>query len=152
MNIAVDPDDGSAEARDRALDIERVLMAVYDQNNLDQLDFDTEIDAAVLGDAAYKVTWDPQERRVRITAPDVQGLFAWWASDDVTRVWRIASRYNIDAESARELFASHDAAPASSPATTPTASSPSSSTPTSANPRSSGARAISPPLRNPSAN
>ena len=75
---------------------------VYDANQLDQLDFDTEIDAAILGDGAYKVTWDAAERRVRVTAPDVQGLFAWWAGDDVSRVWRVASRYSIDAESARD--------------------------------------------------
>jgi hypothetical protein len=104
MNVAVDPEDATPEARDRALAAERALLAVYDQNNLDQLDFDTEIDAAVLGDAAYKVTWDPEERRVRVTAPDVQGLFAWWAGDDVTRVWRVASRYQIDHDSAQHLL------------------------------------------------
>ena len=103
-NIAVDPVDGTPAAHDQAMATERALLAVYDQNNLDQLDFDTEIDAAILGDGAYKVTWDAAERRVRVTAPDVQGLFAWWAGDDVSRVWRVASRYVLDAESAQELY------------------------------------------------
>jgi hypothetical protein len=103
LNIAVDPEDATPQARDRALAAERALLSVYDENNLDQLDFDSEIDAAILGDAAYKVTWDADQGRVRVTAPDVQGLFAWWMGDDVTRVWRVASRYYIDPESAKHL-------------------------------------------------
>ena len=35
--------------------------------------------------------------------PDVQGIFAWWHGDDVGRVWRVASRYRIDAEAAEAL-------------------------------------------------
>jgi len=104
LNFAVDPADDTPEAAGRARAAERALAAVYDANQLDQLDFDTEVDTAVLGDGAYKVTWDAAERRVRVTAPDVQGLFAWWAGDDVSRVWRVASRYTIDAESARALY------------------------------------------------
>jgi|CXWL01.1.fsa_nt_gi hypothetical protein len=103
-NIAVDPVDGTPAAHDQAMATERALLAVYDENNLDQLDFDTEVDAAILGDGAYKVTWYAGERRVRVTAPDVQGLFAWWAGDDVSRVWRVASRYALDAESAQALY------------------------------------------------
>ncbi len=104
LNFAVDPADDTPEAATRARAAERALAHVYDANQLDQLDFDTEIDTAVLGDGAYKVTWDAVERRVRITAPDVQGLFAWWAGDDSSRVWRVASRYTIDADSARETY------------------------------------------------
>ena len=104
LNFAVDPVDDTPAAAANARATERVLAHVYDANQLDQLDFDTEIDAAILGDGAYKVTWDAAERRVRITAPDVQGLFAWWAGDDVSRIWRVASRYTIDAESASMLY------------------------------------------------
>ena len=104
LNFAVDPADDAPESAARARATERVLAQVYDANQLDQLDLDTEIDASILGDGAYKVTWDAAERRVRITAPDVQGLFAWWAGDDVSRVWRVASRYAIDAETARALY------------------------------------------------
>ncbi len=104
LNFAVDAVDDTPEAAERARATERALAAVYDANQLDQLDFDTEVDAAVLGDGAYKVTWDAEERRVRVSAPDVQGLFAWWRGDDVGRVWRIASRYTIDAASASALY------------------------------------------------
>lgn len=104
MRSVVDPEDGSAEAAERARRAERALAEVAEQNNLAQLDFDTEIDAAVLGDAAFKVTWDPLERRVRVSAPDVQGLFVWWLGDDLTRVWRVASRYHLSREEIEVAF------------------------------------------------
>ncbi|MEX1253047.1 MAG: phage portal protein [Dehalococcoidia bacterium] len=104
MHSVVDPEDGSPEATERARRTERALQDVYEQNNLAQLDFDTEIDAAVLGDGAFKVTWDAVERRVRVSAPDVQGLFVWWLGDDASRIWRVASRYHLSAEEAELLL------------------------------------------------
>jgi hypothetical protein len=104
LNFAVDSAGDALEAQARARDAERALADVADANQLDQLDFDTELDAAVLGDGAYKVTWDSDQRRVRITAPDVQGLFAWWAGDDVSRIWRVCSRYTLDADTAQQLY------------------------------------------------
>lgn len=100
MDIAVDPADSSEPAWDVAVRSEAALRRVWDDNALDALDFDTEIDAAILGDGAYKVTWDAAEGRVRVTAPDVQGLFAWWRGDDPARVWRVASRYTLTPEEA----------------------------------------------------
>ncbi len=95
MSFAVDPVDPSPEAQERARAAERALLDVYETNQLAQLDFDTELDTAILGDGAFKVTWDAAERRVRVSAPDVQGLFVWWLGDDVSRVWRVASRYYL---------------------------------------------------------
>ena len=77
MTFAVDPADGTPEAAERARRAEKALQEVYEANQLAQLDFDTELDAAILGDGAFKVTWDSAERRVRVSAPDVQGLFVW---------------------------------------------------------------------------
>ena len=102
----VDPLDASPKEIDRGRRAERALREVHDANNLDQLDFDNEIDCSVLGDAAYKVTWDPQAERVRVSAPDVQGLYAWWPGDDPGRVWRVASRYTLSHEEAEALLAS----------------------------------------------
>jgi len=104
LSFVVDPDDGSAAAAEGARRTEQALREVYEANALDQLDLDNEIDCSVLGDAAYKVTWDPAERRVRVTAPDVQGLFVWTAGDDASRVWRVASRYVLGHEEAEALF------------------------------------------------
>ena len=104
MHSVVDPESDSPEANERARQAERALRDVAEQNNLAQLDFDTEVDAAVLGDGAYKVTWDPIERRVRISTPDVQGLFVWWLGDDMSRIWRVASRYQLSQDEAAMLF------------------------------------------------
>jgi hypothetical protein len=102
--FVAEPEDGSAEALERARRTERVLREIHEANGLDQLDFDNEIDCSVLGDAAYKVTWDASERRVRVSAPDVQGLYAWWLADDPNRVWRVASRYQLSRDEAESLF------------------------------------------------
>ena len=83
--------DGQARSRDA----ERSLRRVERQNALAQLDYETELDCAVLGDACYRVTWDAAERRVRITAPDVQGIFAWRTADDPATVTAIASQYTL---------------------------------------------------------
>ena len=104
MHATVAPEDRSPGAEERARRAEQALQEVAEQNNLSQLDFDTEIDAAVLGDGAFKVTWDPIERRVRVSSPDVQGLFVWWLGDDVSRIWRVASRYHLSAEEVELAF------------------------------------------------
>jgi hypothetical protein len=100
----VDPMDGSPEELERARRAERALREAHEANNLSQLDFDNEIDCSVLGDAAFKVTWDAREERVRVSAPDVQGLYAWWLGDDPGRVWRVASRYTLSREEAEALL------------------------------------------------
>jgi hypothetical protein len=63
-----------------------------------------EIDCAILGDAVYKIVWDGESREVRITAPDIQGVFVWWVGDDVSRVWRVASRYSLSEEEVELLY------------------------------------------------
>ncbi len=83
---------------------EEALYAVRDANNLEQLDFDTELDTAVLGDGCYKVYWDRKERTVRVTAPDVKGIFAWWAAEDFNSISRVASRYQLSAEQAHRRY------------------------------------------------
>ncbi len=104
ISFAVDPFEDSDEARDKARKAEAALYKVYGDNQLEQLDLETEIDCAVLGDACYKVTWDPAEKRVRVTAPDIQGIYTWCSGDDVSRVWRIASRYRLSAEEVELVY------------------------------------------------
>lgn len=94
QTIQVEANDGHTSAgRERIRTAERALFEVASENGLAQLDFETELDCAVLGDAAYKVTWDASEGAVRISAPDVQGIFAWRQPDDPTRVVAVASQY-----------------------------------------------------------
>ena len=94
----VTPVDDSAGARRIASSAERALLDAWEHSDLARLDLETEIDTAVLGDGAFKVTWDERTQHVLVSAPDVQGLHAWWLGDDVRRLWRVASTYRVGAE------------------------------------------------------
>ncbi|MEE8421302.1 MAG: phage portal protein [Dehalococcoidia bacterium] len=98
--LDADGPDGRSDAasRARAAAAGRALDEAWEANDLARLDLETEIDTAVLGDGAFKVVWDERQQRVRVSAPDVQGLFAWWAGDDVRQLWRVASRYELATE------------------------------------------------------
>jgi len=95
------------DQKDAASIAENILYDVYHRNNLQELDYETEVDAAILGDGCYKVTWDALEKRIRVTSPDVSGLYAWWLGDDLSRIWRVASRYQLSTEEAEQLYPSH---------------------------------------------
>jgi hypothetical protein len=98
ISFNVAPFDGTEEAAAGARRAEQSIYRVCAANHLEQLDLETEIDCAVLGDACYKVIWDAAEKKVKVTAPDVQGIYAWYTGDDMAAVWRIASRYRLTAE------------------------------------------------------
>ena len=83
---------------------EALLQSVYRENNIEELDWETELDAAVMGDGCYKVTWDAEGEHIRITAPDVSGIYAWWIGDDASRVWRVASQYKLSADEIGMLY------------------------------------------------
>ena len=95
INEAANP-----EAAARA---EAALRQVYLYNNLDMLDMDTETDCAILGDACYKVIWDAAGKRVRITAPDAQGLWAWTRGDDINEISRVITRYTLQPDALLKL-------------------------------------------------
>lgn len=98
ITFAVDPAADSPETRASAQKAEQALYRVYEANSLEQLDFETEIDCAILGDGCFKVIWDAKAKGVKVTAPDIQGIYVWWLGDDTSRVWRVASKYNLTAE------------------------------------------------------
>ena len=104
ITFTVEPAQESDEARIRAQRAEQALYQVYEDNNLEQLDFETEIDCAILGDACLKVIWDAETKSVKITAPDIQGIYAWWVGDDTSRVWRVASKYSLTSDEAEILY------------------------------------------------
>ena len=104
INFAVESTGDTEEKKSAARKAEQALYRVYEENHLAQLDLETEIDCAVLGDGCYKVIWDAAEKRVRVTAPDVQGIFTWCSGDDISRVWRIASKYTLSAEEAGLIY------------------------------------------------
>jgi hypothetical protein len=104
MSFAADPVEDTAEARKRARRAEEALHCVSEANSLAVLDFETELDCAILGDAYFKVTWDAALKKVKITAPDVQGIYAWPGGDDISRIRQLASRYTIDAAEIETLY------------------------------------------------
>lgn len=98
-SIQVEARDGAVEAgRERARLAERALREVEAANGLAELDFETELDCAVLGDACYRVSWDAAAGEVRVSAPDVQGVFAWRVPDDPSRLVAVATRYELPQE------------------------------------------------------
>ena len=111
LGFACYPGEPTDELKARARSAERLLRQVYEENNLQQLDYETEIDAAVLGDGCYKVIWDTDEKRIRITAPDVSGIYIWWLGDDTSRVWRVASRYTLTRDEVEMLYSGVIASP-----------------------------------------
>ena len=104
LNFACEPLDTSDKAKETARSAEQIIYQAYQQNNLQELDFETEVDAAILGDGCFKVTWDTVEKRVRVTSPDVNGLYAWWLGDDISKVWRVASRYSLTKDEVQLLY------------------------------------------------
>jgi len=104
LGFACSPMGDTDELKARVRKAEQLLRQVYDQNNLQQLDYETETDTAILGDGCYKVTWDTAEKRIRVTSPDVSGIFAWWLGDDSSRIWRVASRYTLTQDEIAILY------------------------------------------------
>lgn len=74
---------------------EVALREIAEANDLYRIDFDTAIDAAVLGDGAFKVTWDAAMALPRITPVDVQGLTCWWQPDDFRTLTRVVQTYRL---------------------------------------------------------
>ena len=103
-SFALEPLEPSEEGRRRAREAEIAVRHAYEDNDMEELDLETELDASVLGDGCYKVTWDPIAERVRVTSLDIQGIYAWWVGDDPSSVWRIASRYRLSVEDAESLY------------------------------------------------
>ena len=62
LSVVVEPWDGSPEAAERARRAQEALRQVEEANALERLDFETELDTAILGDGCYKVTWAPRMR------------------------------------------------------------------------------------------
>jgi len=109
VGFSVEPVEATTVAEETARRARAALRRVREENCVAQLDFETEIDCAILGDACYKVTWDESVGDVRITAPDVQGIYTWRFGDDNSRIWKVASRYTLTAEEVELLYRSKPA-------------------------------------------
>lgn len=100
--FTVPPVDGvSPEQARRA---ETALNDLAAEQDLHGLDTQTLIDASVLGDGAFKVTWDRDAGRPLVVAVDPATLWAWSAPDNVRAVRRVVQLYTLPAEEASDLF------------------------------------------------
>ncbi len=110
--VAVDAPDDSPAAQTAAARIEATLAHVAHANDLGAADLATAIDAGVLGDGAFKVTWEsypsnPSRKGrgdggVRIVPVDVQTLFVESAPDDVRRM-RVVRQVRVVPRAAAEV-------------------------------------------------
>ncbi|MFA6612765.1 MAG: phage portal protein [Dehalococcoidales bacterium] len=83
---------------------EHALKRVRAENSLDIIDYETEVDTAILGDGCYKVTWDKIRKSVKVSSPDVQGIHVWWRGDDSSEIRQVASCYHLDEPEIRRLY------------------------------------------------
>lgn len=117
--VAVDAPDDSPAAATAAAQIEAALLHVARENDLAAADLATAIDSGVLGDGAFKVTWQsvgdgrwavsreknpllPAARCVRMVPVNVQTLFVESEPDDVRRM-RVVRQVRVVPRTAAEV-------------------------------------------------
>ncbi|CAA9568786.1 MAG: phage portal protein, SPP1 [uncultured Thermomicrobiales bacterium] len=99
---------GDAAAEAAAHRAERLLADLAARLGLGQLDLDLAIEAAVLGDAVMKVTWDAGADGGAgapvVAAVDPAALLAWWAPDNPRRLLRVTHGYGLTGAVIGALF------------------------------------------------
>ncbi|MDP9379478.1 MAG: phage portal protein [Chloroflexota bacterium] len=98
--LSVPPVAASPAATERAAEAERLLKSTYEHNGLWATDYDTAVDCAVLGDGAYKVTWDALAEQPAVVAVDPQTLEVSRAPDDYRRMATVRQTYPLPVEEA----------------------------------------------------
>ncbi len=104
VSFSVAPSKTEGITEELAAAVETRLNQLAIEQDLHSLDFDTMVDAAVLGDGAFKVTWDVDARAPLVTSIDPSGLWAWTRPDNVRAVTRVVQRYYLTAPEAFDLF------------------------------------------------
>ncbi len=112
------PNGMGQQAEQEAQQAEQFLTALWHDNDLAQLDYDTALDASILGDAAFKVTMQkdevnsdlfhpssllPHPSSVTVRAVDVMGLSAGWRGDDVRKLLWVCEDYRLSGAELAEL-------------------------------------------------
>ncbi len=116
--------DAPAAAEAAALQAQERLAAMWDDNSLALIDYDAAVDAAVLGDCAFKVTLQtsdystvarplavvgqpgppPHSQRVVVRSVDVMGLSAGWRHDDMRRLTWVSETTRLSGHQIIELY------------------------------------------------
>lgn len=126
VRIELVPNGEGPEAAELAARTEAALAQLWQANGLHRLDYDTALDAAVLGDGAFKVTVQRDEGGVKsaenkmgfgpqhsspgrlhsvvVRAVDVLGLSAGWQGDDMNSLRWVREQSEMTAGEARERW------------------------------------------------
>ncbi len=99
---------GDAVSEAAAHRAELLLADLSGRLGLGQLDLDLAIEAAVLGDAVMKVTWDAAADDGAgapvVAAVDPAAVLAWWAPDNPRRLIRVRHGYGLPGAAIETLF------------------------------------------------
>jgi hypothetical protein len=93
---------------------ERALHDTYVTLDQHTVDFQSALDAAVLGDGAFKVTWSSRRNAPLVVPVDPATLWAFWEPDNPSEVYRVLQRYTVSDAEAQRLFGVPSPAPAGS--------------------------------------
>lgn len=104
VSFSVSPSKTDGISEELAGDVETRLNELAVEQDLHSLDFATMVDAAVVGDGAFKITWSVDDAAPVVTSVDPAGLWAWTRPDNVRRVTRVVQRYYLTSTEAFELF------------------------------------------------
>lgn len=83
---------------------ERALAELATADDWHGLDYAAALDAAVLGDAAFKVTWDAARQRPRLTTVDPGQLVVATRPDDLREVVAVAHEYPLEAGAVETVY------------------------------------------------
>jgi hypothetical protein len=117
VSVELIPNAEGKRAEKLAADTEAALRKMWDFNNLPLLDYDTAVDAAILGDAAFKVTRQSKKPQsplhlavgdglyqVVVRSVDVCNLKAGWAGDDLNSLLWVEEKYRLLAGQVRSRY------------------------------------------------
>lgn len=116
--------DGETSGEEAALAAQERLAGMWDDNSLALIDYDAAVDAAVLGDCAFKVTLQTgdflavpaplavgrqpgrqsRSQRVVVRSVDVMGLSAGWRYDDMRRLTWVSETNRLSGQQIVELY------------------------------------------------
>lgn len=113
VTFTVEPQAASSKPQGEATAnlAERALAEVVAANDLAQLDLALCVEAAVLADAAVKVTWDVAAARPVVVAVDPGTLVAIGEPDNPRQTTRVTQAYRLSGEAIARLFGVDQLAP-----------------------------------------
>lgn len=94
VQMSVEAPEGAGEGgKQTAQGAEALLATCYRAQKLALLDLDTAVDCAVLGDGAFKLTWDVPENAPTVSAVDPAGLICVRDPEDYRRLLKVTQTY-----------------------------------------------------------